>query len=240
MRTESQRDQTCVIDASPGGSLYTCGIRTSGEVECWGAGKDEELIGSHVRQSMAPPGRFLEIAAGDQITCGLRPDFTIECWGTTFAVDDKPREPEPPCGQFVQMSAQGGTGCAVDPTGRLACWPNPLPWSTFEPTAEPVEQVSLGVFCACVLYTTGEADCRVGRMSQHPPFPTWVDRWQRARVAAVACGTEIANTACAILEDGTVECMADCQWDVADSGPPSGRTCGGRRGNIAIHLTRRE
>jgi hypothetical protein len=52
----------------------------------------------------------------------------------------------------------------------------------------------------------------------------WVHRWQGAGVAAVACGSGLDTNACAILEDGPVECMADRQWDATDV-----RVCGGRQ-----------
>jgi len=196
------------------GADHTCGIRTSGEVECWGRGKTIELHqypGGGVEcvecgQSMAPPGRFLEIAAGDAVTCGLRPDLTIECWGANMY-----GETEPPCGQFVQMSAAQSHACAVGVDARISCWPTPLPWRTdatadgnfFAPRDEPAKQVSLEGGCACILYATGEAECSLYHTSIYPPFTGWVERWTKQGVRAVFCGNPHA---CVILDDGTVDC----------------------------------
>jgi hypothetical protein len=199
------------------GGSHTCGIRIDGEVECWGAGKTHKPAGCwpDCGQSMPPPGQFIEIAAGHDSTCGLRPDFTIECWGGSAPI-------EPPCGQFVQMSRYWEL-CAVDAEAHVECVPA-LPEITpggspfFIPDAAPfaprdkVKQVSLDDGCACYLYASGEVDCL---LEWFPNWPLWappdVELWSREGVAAVSCGSWYA---CAILEDGTIDC------DYAEPGKP--------------------
>ena len=212
------------------GMNHTCGIRTDGEVECWGAGKtiDKHEDGWCGRpecgQSLPLPGRFIEISAGDQVTCGLRPDFTIECWGSSLY-----GETEAPCGQFVQMSSMGHDTCAVDPQGGLVCWPTPLPWinrttlfpscdgqdlELLVPKNEPVRQVSIGGGCACVLYESGEADCRVTHSGYLNKFARciWMETLTWHGVTAVSCGGGPGpGGACVLLANGDADCSTDVQ-----------------------------
>ena len=52
---------------------YSCGLRPSGEVECWGS--DE------FGKSSPPAGVFTQITTSEDFACGLRPDGEVECWG---------------------------------------------------------------------------------------------------------------------------------------------------------------
>jgi hypothetical protein len=100
-------------------------------------------------------------------------------------------------------------GCAVDADGHVEWWPAQ---SAFKPRDEPVKQVSLGTFCGCYLYATGEVDCRLAR-STPKPYQVWVEPWSRGGVAAVSCGYD---DACAILADGTIV----CSYSAPDAGTP--------------------
>ena len=52
---------------------YTCGVNSSGGVECWGAG-------SH-GQANPPSGVFESVSAGGSHACGITSSGSIECWG---------------------------------------------------------------------------------------------------------------------------------------------------------------
>jgi hypothetical protein len=205
------------------GDYHSCGIRTSGEAECWGDGK---TVGpGSYGQSLPPPGEFIEIEAGAFFTCGLRPDFRLECWGDVFghAEDGGSAPALPPCGQFVQMSGWYG-GCAVDAESHVQCWRSAA--GGFEPRDEPVKQVSVHEDCKCYLYATGESECYLHHWSVWPYLESWIEPWFRGSVTAVSCGR---NHACAILDDGTIDCSdtgATFPYTPAPQGTFSEISCG--------------
>ena len=59
------------------GAQHSCGLRTDGTVECWGASFEGEAD--------APGGAFRAVSAGGIHSCGLRTDGTLECWGAASA-----------------------------------------------------------------------------------------------------------------------------------------------------------
>jgi alpha-tubulin suppressor-like RCC1 family protein len=91
------------------GYNFTCAIRVSGEVVCWGSNRHG--------QSAPPKGRFVEISAGDDHACAL--DFSAEaiCWGANTV-----GETVAPPGPFRSISAGVGYSCGVRKTGELKCW----------------------------------------------------------------------------------------------------------------------
>ncbi|WP_420611341.1 RCC1 domain-containing protein [Candidatus Poriferisodalis sp.] len=70
------------------GSLHGCGLRTDGQVECWGFNEQG--------QASPPPGAFTAVSAALWHTCGLRTGGEIECWG-----DDHFGQASPPAGTFA-------------------------------------------------------------------------------------------------------------------------------------------
>jgi hypothetical protein len=60
------------------GYEFQCGIRTSGEVACWGRLTGR---GGSGRTLDPPSGKFALIDAGWQHVCGVRVDGTAVCWG---------------------------------------------------------------------------------------------------------------------------------------------------------------
>jgi hypothetical protein len=67
------------------GAVYMCGLRPSGDLDCWGS--DYEVIG--VGQ---PTGhRYQAVGTGTSHVCGLTLDGEIECWG-----DDSQRQTDVP------------------------------------------------------------------------------------------------------------------------------------------------
>ena len=127
---------------------HTCGLRTSGEIVCWGSnfGPDEGL---DTGQANAPSGTFRAVSAGTESTCGLRASGTLICWGYN----------SPPAGTFSAVSAGGLTGesltCGVRTSGAVECWGVGIvagPGGTFS-------AVSAGYYDACGLRTSGEIVC---------------------------------------------------------------------------------
>ena len=57
------------------GRYHTCGLRTSGQIQCFGV----DLDGQHELQSA--PHTFIAVAAGGRHTCGIDDQLTLHCVG---------------------------------------------------------------------------------------------------------------------------------------------------------------
>ena len=74
--------------------FHTCGIKTDGSVQCWGAGTTTDncypgYFGFYeCGQSSPPSGLFMDISAGNQHTCGIKIDGTVQCWGVGTSDDN--------------------------------------------------------------------------------------------------------------------------------------------------------
>ena len=88
---------------------HTCGLRTSGAIECWG--------GNTLGQSDAPGGSFSAVSAGWAHTCGLRPNGAIECWGWNGE-----GQTDAPGDAFSAVSAGGLHTCGLRASGAVVCW----------------------------------------------------------------------------------------------------------------------
>ena len=55
------------------GDLHSCGVTSSGSVQCWGYNDGG--------QSTPPTGSFQSVSAGGYHTCGLTSSGSVECWG---------------------------------------------------------------------------------------------------------------------------------------------------------------
>src|SRR5687768_8497855 len=62
-----------VVGSVDAGTSHTCGIRTSGNLACWGANTSG--------QSTEPAGTFVAVSAGGSHSCGIRTSGSIACWG---------------------------------------------------------------------------------------------------------------------------------------------------------------
>ena len=89
------------------GIAHTCGLRTSGEVACWGW--------NEYGQTDAPEGSFTAVSAGSGGGCGLRSDGEIRCWGSAYYSSK-------PVGRYTAISVGDRGACALLDTGAVRCW----------------------------------------------------------------------------------------------------------------------
>ena len=129
------------------GGYHTCGLRESGEIECW-RWYDEG-------QTEAPAGRFTAVSAGDGHTCAIREsDSEIECWRWYDG-----GQTEAPAGRFTAVSAGGGHTCAIrESDSEIECWGQNDEGQTEAP-AGSYTAVSAGRFHTCGLRESGAIEC---------------------------------------------------------------------------------
>jgi alpha-tubulin suppressor-like RCC1 family protein len=169
------------------GDGHTCGIRTNGELWCWGRNSDHEL-GPDTRVQVREPVRvteesgWLSVSAGQNHTCGVKQDRSIWCWGLNTASTSNEGFPlgipgvselaEPmlvgSASDWAQLDTNTFHTCAVTRNDVLFCWgrnaEGQLGLGDLVPRPEPtlvtsgVTEVSSGRFATCAL-SGGEVRC---------------------------------------------------------------------------------
>jgi alpha-tubulin suppressor-like RCC1 family protein len=126
------------------GQYHTCGLKSNGEVWCWGLNTGGQLGATTPELSSGTPVRvggqttFTSIAAGDFHTCGIGSDAGAYCWGSnltsvlgvetvTETCGGAPcsRTPVRAGGAALTVTAldAGAThNCALDSSGTARCW----------------------------------------------------------------------------------------------------------------------
>ena len=185
------------FSAISAGGWHTCGLRETGEIECWGHFYDGATL--------EPSGRFSAVSAGDRHSCGLRETGEAECWGANdLGATDAPSE------QFSAVSAGGHHSCGLRGTGEVECWGYDWGAGQTEALAGRFSAVSVGGHRSCGLRETGEIEC--WGYSWTYPIGAPAGRF----VALSVGGLHI----CGLHETGEVEC-----WGYTFDGqeqPPAG------------------
>ena len=91
------------------GINHTCGLRESGQIECWGV--------NNYGERNAPAGRFTAVAAAITYACGLRDTGAIVCWGDLY-----PARTDAPAGRFSAVSIGWHHACGLRTNGAIVCW----------------------------------------------------------------------------------------------------------------------
>ncbi|HVY25729.1 MAG TPA: hypothetical protein VHB79_04230 [Polyangiaceae bacterium] len=133
-----------VLKRIAAGESHACGIRTSGELVCWG--------GFYAETATAPSGSFSEIACGAEASCALDADGYATCWGA-FPGDLA----QPPNVALTAISVGNSTACGVRASDQaLVCWG---PSAPAKPPAGKFSAVSLGSDFGCALTNEGAIVC---------------------------------------------------------------------------------
>ena len=61
------------------GAGHSCGVTTSGSIECW---MDLPEGYTDFGQASPPSGSFQSVSAGGEHSCGVTTSGSIECWGS--------------------------------------------------------------------------------------------------------------------------------------------------------------
>ncbi len=114
---------------------FSCALRASGEVVCWGRG-DAGALGipsandSHEPVKVPSVAGAVSVAASEATACAATRDGSVHCWGKNLDhLIDRRRDPQdvlPPTRQPVD-GAVGvflgkRTACAIVAEGRVSCW----------------------------------------------------------------------------------------------------------------------
>lgn len=120
--------------ATDGDAFHTCGIKSSGNIWCWGLGNNGRLgYGggtSQTAQEVTEAGPWNDINLGSNHSCGIKADGTAWCWGRgNFGQigNNDTADEDPP----VEISGAG----PWDYTGIIRC-PD---WENTTETYEPVD-----------------------------------------------------------------------------------------------------
>ncbi len=222
---QSSRDPMVAVSAS---QVFTCGLRESGALHCWGA--DPAGVAE------PPAGEFRFVNSGFAASCAIRVDGGVECWGdtTSWQVPEgsyssvsvgaahacavlesralacwghsAADEATAPDGRYRSVSAGWAYTCAVEESGVLSCW------GELEADVPPgaYRSVSAGIWHACAIIESGEVECwetYAASGQTHVP---------RGRYQSVGVGGDYSRDssfACAIRESGELVC-----WQLGSAG----------------------
>ena len=184
---------------------HSCGLRSDGEIKCWG-----RSWGNEAGQPDAPAGPFTTVSAGSNHNCGLRTSGEIECWGHHLEFVRGPQspgdgnhykaiQPDAPPGRFTAVSAGLGHTCALRESGAIECWGNNHTGQTNAPPGS-FTAVSAGDGYTCGLRKSGAINCWGTEQEIPPPVGSYT---------AVSVGR---GSACAIRTSGEIAC-----WGWADT-----------------------
>jgi len=99
------------------GGLHSCGLRSSGVVECWGD--------NGVGQAAVPPGLVAtDVVAGTWYSCALPTSGGVKCWGDAVGVG-MPMDlvaTKPTTGAFVALFGGDTWACAQTSAAALSCF----------------------------------------------------------------------------------------------------------------------
>ena len=151
-------------------AFRTCGVRTSGEIECWGDDYGEP-----------PAGRFVKVdiweynGAGN--ACAVAVDSSVQCWSTYRSGlnlkshghdNDFGQDHAPAGGGFVDVTVAERFSCGLRTDGSAVCWgdnigypysrPAPWPAGALEVPEGPFVDVHAG-HPPCALRPNGEFLC---------------------------------------------------------------------------------
>ncbi len=185
-------------------SNSTCGVRSNGSVECWGAA-DSQITDT-------PDVAATTVATGWAHACAIHEDGALDCWGCFgedyHACDD-------PAGNFVQVDAGASHSCAVGSDSTLTCWGDDTWGQSWPPYGEYVS-VATSSTHSCGVDTSGSLRCW-GAGLQVDEMPIDGPYRQVATHADHSCG---------LREDGSVECWG-CELHVyGGCEPPEGAFAG--------------
>ena len=199
-----------MVDAGWG---YACGLRRSGELECWGW---------NLSASLQPPeGVFVSVSVGVEHACALRPGGETECWG--YVARPLSRYVGPlariPGGSFTAITSGDDFVCGLRPGGEVECWGgnyDDCPYATvtngelvecwgggpvegLEPPEGVFESINSAPHHTCGIRSSGRVECWSDDPTTENPLPS-----PPGEFSMVSAGKR--EHACGLRPTGEIEC----------------------------------
>ena len=216
-----------VVDAGWG---YACGLRPSGEVECWGRNPSATLP--------PPRGVFVSVSVGVEHACALRPGGETECWGYVAKPLSSYVGPlvRIPGGSFTAITSGDDFVCGLRPSGEVECWGgnyDDCPYNTvrkgelvkcwdggpvegLEPPGGVFESISSALHHTCGIRSSGGVECWSDDPNSEDPFPSPLGEF-----SMVSAGK--GKYACGLRPSGEVECWYSPPEGMRELWAPEGR-----------------
>ena len=157
------------------GELHTCGIKSGGDVTCWGSNASHQLSGSggngtitvdHTTTLTGEP--FVQVGAGSTSTCAVTsPGQDLYCWGTmlpTFGNGTTPMKVNDSAHNWSEVALGSGFGIGKVDANELGGFG---PGCSFGPTAtayeydapSPISNALTGNYAFTAAQSQGEHTC---------------------------------------------------------------------------------
>jgi len=174
-----------------GGQNISCGLLTTGRVNCWGLGPNGRLgdggsycgsCGTVTPVTVYGITTATQISVSDDYGCALLADNTIKCWG-------------------LNQSGQVGNGTNTSTTTPVSV--SGITTATF---------VSSGTFDSCAILTGGSVECWGSYGSGMLGTNTNTDSYTPVLIAGISNVTSLSvgnSHVCAIISGGQVKCWGD-------------------------------
>ena len=106
--------QSVAVGEAAGSPDFACGVRSSGELACWGG-----CNGHDCGNIFPPEGVFKSVSLGYAHGCAIKIDDTVVCWGSVEPVGRGIPSP----GTFRSLGGGDSVGhCGIRPDDTLDCW----------------------------------------------------------------------------------------------------------------------
>ena len=212
------------VKAIAGGGAHTCALTNDGGVKCWGANERGQL-GDGTRTASRTPVDVEGLASGVKaiaahdtdgsdyergFTCALL-DTGVKCWGDGYGLTP---EFVPGIGsEAMAIDAGFEYACAVFNTGGIKCWGR----ENYSATSGDIVSVSggghSGDYNTCVVLNDGRAEC--WGENDRGEVGDGTTEARGSPVDVIGLGGEVSmismggSFACALLEDGRVQCWGN-------------------------------
>ncbi|MCA8838415.1 MAG: hypothetical protein K8963_11285, partial [Proteobacteria bacterium] len=162
------------------GSIYTCAIKTTGRLQCWGyreAGDLEPGIDSRFHDPAPEGDDWRQVSVGVLHICAVKTNGGLYCWGRgdegrLGQGDNKNHKTPAQVGtdrDWAKVSAGATHTCAINTGTQLYCWGNSgksqlgLGDHSIERLPKLVgagwKEVSAGIWHTCAVKTSGQLNC---------------------------------------------------------------------------------
>lgn len=163
-----------------GGTNFGCGLRTSGQITCWGA--------NDYGQATPPAGNYVELALGTHFGCARDGAGNVSCWGR----NDVGQLNVPPGETFTNIATGYRHACGVTSSGTTLCWGNNQ-FGEATPIAGAYVELEAGGYVTCGRTVDGTVTCWGSNTQGQTQVPSGAYLRLEADDATV-CGTRTDGT----------------------------------------------